>query len=189
MSLYRNKLNPYRKLRDLLAVKGIHQRVVITNNPSTTDQNQQLLVKFPNLSDRSACLAFTITLTSKDANPTVFQNLGRAIVKKTTVRISGNKVMSIDDNDIYHWYVDLWKSTREQINMAYQGIGQSNMLKYRVGAGDASSNAEDKAVADVYENWFCIPLGFELLETHMPFYQAGLGDRLEYKLTFNDYMK
>ena len=38
-------------------------------------------------------------------------------------------------------------------------------------------------------NRFCIPLDFELLETHTPFYQAGLGDRREYELTFNDYDK
>ena len=31
------------------------------------------------------------------------------------------------------------------------------------------------------------PLDFELLESHMPFYQSALGDRLEYELTFNDY--
>ena len=36
---------------------------------------------------------------------------------------------------------------------------------------------------------FVYPLDFELLESHMPFYQAGLGDRLEYELTFNDYNK
>ena len=36
--------------------------------------------------------------------------------------------MSIDDSDIYHCYVDLWKCPTERINMAYQGIGQSNML-------------------------------------------------------------
>ena len=29
-------------------------------------------------------------------------------------------------------------------------------------------------------------LDFELLESHMPFYQSALGDRLEYELTFND---
>ena len=97
--------------------------------------------------------------------------------------------MSIDDSDIYHCYVDLSKSPTERINMAYQGIGQSNMLRHRVGAGNASTNVEDEAVADVYENRFCILLDFELLETHMPFYQAGLGDKLEYELTFNDYMK
>ena len=28
-----------------------------------------------------------------------------------------------------------------------------------------------------------------MLETHMLFYQAGVGDRLEYELTFNDYDK
>ena len=63
------------------------------------------------------------------------------------------------------------------------------MLKHRVGAGNASTDAEDQAIAGAFKNRFCIPLAFELLETHMPFYQAGLGDRLEYELTFNDYNK
>ena len=31
------------------------------------------------------------------------------------------------------------------------------------------------------------PLDLELLESHMPFFQSALGDRLEYELTFNDY--
>ena len=195
MSAYGSKLDPYRKLREPLGVKGIRQSIVVTNNPSTIDQNQQLLVRFPNLSTndvivpRTARLAFTIELTSKDANATVYQNLGRAIVKKTTIKISGNEVMSIDDSDIFHCYVDLWRSPSERLNMAYQGIGKSNMLKHRVGAGNASTDAEDQAIAGAFKNRFCIPLDFELLETHMPFYQAGLGDRLEYELTFNDYNK
>ena len=46
-----------------------------------------------------------------------------------------------------------------------------------------------RAIAKVYANRFCIPLYFELLEIHMPFYQTELGDRLEYELTFNDYDK
>ena len=112
MSAYGSKLDPYRKLREPLGVKGIRQSVVVTNNPSTIDQNQQLLVRFPNLGSndvivpRTARLAFTIELTSKDPNATVYQNLGRAIVKKTTIKISGNEVMSIDDSDIFHCYVD-----------------------------------------------------------------------------------
>ena len=73
--------------------------------------------------------------------------------------------------------------------MAYQGIGKANMLKYRVGAGNTSTDAEEQAIAGAFKNRFCIPLDFELLETHMPFYQAGLGDRPEYELTFNDYNK
>ena len=195
MSAYGDKLNPYRKIREPRGMKGIRQSVVITNNPSTIDQNQQLLVRFPNLSNndvivpRTARLAFEIELVSKDANATIYQNIGRAIIKKTTIRISGNEVMSIDDSDIYHCYVDLWKSPSERINMAYQGIGKTNMLKHRVGSGNASADKEDEAIANAYGNRFCIPLDFELLETHMPFYQAGLGDRLEYELTFNDYDK
>ena len=76
---------------------------MITNNPSTTEHNQQLLVRFPNLGDHdvvipgTARVACTITLESTNANKTIVQNLGRAIVKKTTVRVSGNEVMSNDD--------------------------------------------------------------------------------------------
>ena len=193
MSAYGEKLNPYRKIREPRGVKGIRQSVVITNNPSTIDQNQQLLVRFPNLSSNDVIvpgtvrLAFEIELDSKDQNATIYQNIGRVIIKKTTIRISGNEIMSIDDSDIYHCYIDLWKTPYELANMAYQGICKNNVLKHRVGAGDKSSDKEDEAIADAYKNRFCIPLDFEILETHMPFYQAGLGDRLEYELTFNDY--
>ena len=195
MSAYGNKLNPYRKLRESRGVKGIRQNVIITNNPSTIDQNQQLLVRFPNLSNndvivpRSARLAFDIELVSSDDNATVYQNLGRAIIKKTVIRISGNGVMSIDNSDIYHCYIDLWKPPTERLNMVYQGIGKPNMLTHRIGAANASTVDEDQAIAAAYQSRLCIPLDFELLETRMPFYQAGLGDRLEYELTFNDYMK
>ena len=112
------KLDPYRKLRDLLGIKGARHSVVITNNPSSIDQNQQLLVRFPNLGSYdvivpgTARLAFTISLTSTDDNRTEVQNLGRAVVKKTTIKISGNEVLSIDDSDVFYCYLDLWKTTR-----------------------------------------------------------------------------
>ena len=80
--------------------------------------------------------------------------------------------MSIDDSDIFHCYVDLWKSPSERINMAYQGIGKANMLKpswHRKRFNDA----EEEAIAGAFKNRFCIPLDFELLETHFPFYLAG----------------
>jgi hypothetical protein len=83
----------------------------------------------------------------------------------------------------------IWKPSSERKNMAYQGIGKINMLKHRINAENATSDIEDQAIANAYKNRFCIPLDFEILETHMPFYQAGIGDRLEYELTFNDYNK
>ena len=39
----------------------------------------------------------------------------------------------------------------------------------------------------MYDNLFCIPLDFEILESHMPFFQSELKDRLSYELTFNNY--
>ncbi|GFR66081.1 hypothetical protein ElyMa_005548400 [Elysia marginata] len=198
-SKFGDKLDPYRRLRDPLGAKGVRQSMAITNNPSTIDQNQQLLVRFPNLGSNdvvvpgTAGLSFTISLTSTDANRTLVQNIGRAIVKRTTIRISGNEVMSIHDSDVFHCYQDLWKTARERENAQYQGIDTTanrNANKLRVGAGDGAEDVvADQAIKTAYGKRFTIPLDFELLESHMPFYQSALGDRLEYELTFNDYSR
>ena len=45
----------------------------------------------------------------------------------------------------------------------------------------------DKAIADAYGNKFIILLDFEMLDSAAPYYQAGLGNRLCYELTFNNY--
>ena len=50
-----------------------------------------------------------------------------------------------------------------------------------------TSNAQDNTIADAYRNKFIIPLDFEMLDSAAPFYQADLGNRLCYELTFNDY--
>ena len=65
-----------------------------------------------------------------------------------------------------------------------------NCIKLRINAGDKSAgNAQDKAIADAYGNKFIILLDFEMLDSASPYYQAGLRNRLCYKLTFNDYNK
>ena len=172
----------------------MRKSVVITNNPSTIDQTQQVLVRFPNLGAHdlivpgTARLAFRNTLNSEDANRTVVQNLGRAIVKKTVIKISGNEVMSVDDSDVFNCYGDLWKTALERKNDQYQGIdtsGNQNATRIRIDAG----NKDDNAIADAFGSRFYIPLDFELLEGQMPFYQSALGDRLEYEHTFNDYSR
>jgi len=195
-SAYGRKLDPYRRLRDPLGVKAARQSVVVTNNPSTIGPNQQMLVRFPNLGVNdvivpgSARLAFTITLTSADVNRTLVQNIGRAVVKKITIKISGQEVMTVNNSDVYYCYHDLWKTVWERKSAHYQGIDTTagrNATKLRVSAGDGDQTvAADQAIATAYGNRFYIPLDFELLESHMPFYQSALGDRLEYELTFND---
>ena len=58
----------------------------------------------------------------------------------------------------------------------------------RINAGNKdATNTQDKAIADAYGNKFIIPLDFEMLDSAAPYYQAGLGNRLCYELTFNDY--
>ena len=60
------------------------------------------------------------------------------------------------------------------MNLAYQGIGKTNRIKHRVGAGNATADTEDEAIACAYGTKFCIPMDFELLETRMLFYKQGL---------------
>ena len=61
-------------------------------------------------------------------------------------------------------------------------------MKLRINAGDKSPTlTQGKAIADAYRNKFIIPLNFEMLDSAMPYYQAGLRNRLSYEFKFNDY--
>ena len=61
-------------------------------------------------------------------------------------------------------------------------------MKLRINAGDQSAgNVQDKAIANAYGNKFIIPLDFEMLDSAMSYYQAGLRNRLSYELKFNNY--
>ena len=73
------------------------------------DQNQDLLVRFPNLGSDdviipgTANLSFDIELTSTaDPNRTLVSNIGRAIIKKLAIKFEGNEILSIDNYDGLH---------------------------------------------------------------------------------------
>ena len=101
--------------------------------------------------------------------------------------------MGVDDFDVLAYYGDLWKIMSEKRNAIRQGtfsIGgcTENCIRLRIDAGNKdATNAQDKAIADACGNKFIIPLDFEMLDSAAPYYQAGLGNRLCYELTFNDY--
>ena len=196
---YGKRLTPECSLRTPKGIKGTRQKVIATHNPSEIDQAQELLVRFPNLGSDdiiipgTANLSFNVELTSAiDANRTLVSNIGRAIIKKLAVKFEGNEIMSVDNYDIFACYQDLWKTKSEKRKAIRQGIStdgcKENCIKLRINAGDKNaSNAQDKANADAYGNKFIIPLDFEMLDSAAPYYQAGLGNRLCYELTFNDY--
>ena len=183
-----------------MGIKGIGQKVIATHNPSTIDQAQDLLVRFSNLGSDdviipgTANISFNIELTSTaDPNRTLVSNIGRAIIKELAVKFEGNEILSIDNYDVFACYRDLWKTKSEKRNAIRQGIISTdgcmpNCIKLRINAGGKdSTNVQGKAIADAYGNKFIIPLDFEMLDSAMPYYQAGLRNRLSYKLKFNDY--
>ena len=127
-----------------------------------------------------------------DVNRTLVGNLGRNIIRKLIVKLEGNEIISIDDYDILYSYYDCWKTTTERRNAVFQGIveadGQTeNAIKHQINATDKADVANDISVASIYDNPFCIPLDFEILESSLPLYQYGLGSCLTYELTFADY--
>ena len=175
-----------------------YQHVIKTNNPSTIGPGELLTVRFPDLKENQVIipsttkLTFNISLAGTDVNKTLVGNLGRYIIRKLVVKLEGNEIISIDDYDILYSFYDCWKTATERRNAIFQGIveaeGQTeNAIKHRINATDKAGNAKDQTVASIYDNRFCIPLDFEILETCLPLYQYGLGSRLTYELTFLDY--
>ena len=193
-----NKLNLQRSYRKGFALKGLRQHIIKTNNPSTIGPGELLTVRFPDLKENQVIipgttkLTFNIALAGTDVNRTSVKNLGRNIIRKLVVKLDSNEIISIDNYDVLFSYIDSWKTATERRNAVFQGIvetdGQTeNAIKHRINAGDKASNAKDQTVALIYENRFCIPLDFEILESSLPLYQYGLDSRLTYELTYNDY--
>ena len=141
----------------------------------------------------TANLSFNIELSSTaDLNRTLVSNIGRATIKKLAVKFEGNEIMNIDDYDIFSCYRDLWKTALEKKNAIRQGIISTdsftvNCMKLGINAKDKTTPARDNAIGEAYRNKFIIPLDFEMLDSAAPYYQAGLGNRLCYEITFNDY--
>ena len=193
-----DKLNPQRSYRKGFALKGLHQHIMKTNNPSTIGPGELLTVRFPDLKENQVIipsttkLTFNISLAGTDVNRTLVGNLGRNIIRKLVVKLEGNEIISIDDYDILCSFYDCWKCKTERLNAVFQSIveadGQTeNAIKHRINSGDKASNAKDQTVASIFNNHFCIPLDFEILESSLPLYQYGLGSHLTYELTFADY--
>ena len=193
-----DKLNPQRSYRKGFALKGLRQHIIKTNNPSTIGPGELLTVHFPDLKENQVIipsttkLTFNVSLAGTDVNRTLVGKLGRNIIRKPVVKLEGNEIISTDDYDVLYSYYDCWKCTNERLNAVFQGIVEAdsqtgNAIKHRINAGDKANNAKDQTVASIYDNRFCIPLDFEILESSLPLYQYGLGSHLTYELTFADY--
>ena len=157
-----------------------------------------MTVHFPDLKENQVIipsttkLTFNISLASTDVNRTPVGNLGRNIIRKLVVKLDGNEIISTDDYDVLYSYYDCWKCKTERLNAVIQGRVEAdsqteNAIKHRINASDKANNAKDQTVASIYNNRFCIPLDFEILESSLPLYQYGLCSHLRHELTFADY--
>ena len=193
-----DKLNPQRSYRKGFALKGLHQHIIKANNSSTIGPDELLTVHFPDLKENQVIipsttkLNFNISLAGTDVNRTLVGNLGRITIRKLVVKLEGNEIISTDDYDVLYSYYDCWKCKTERLNAVFQGIVEAdsqskNAIKHWINATDKANNAKDQTVALIYDNRFCIPLDFEILESSLPLYQYGLGSRLTYELSFADY--
>ena len=127
MSEYGYKLNPYRNLRKPRGIKGTRRSIRITHNPDKAEQGTTVPVRFPDIGlndvivPGSSRLSFKIDLTSEggnaDANRTVVNNLGRAILSTIVVRLEARTIFELVDTDIFLCYQDLWKTTPKKKKM------------------------------------------------------------------------
>ena len=193
-----DKLNLQRSYIKGLALKGLHQHIIKTNNPSTIGPGELLTVRFPDLKENQVIipgttkLTLNITLVGTDVNRTLVGNLGRNIIRKLIVKLEGNEIISADDYDVLYSYYDCWKTATERCNAIFRGIVEAdsqteNAIKHWINATDKADVANDITVASIYDNSFCISLDFEILESSLPLYQYGLGSHLTYELTFAGY--
>ena len=155
-------------------------------------------MRFPDLKENQIIipsttkLTFNISLAGTDVNRTLVGNLGWNIIRKLVVKLEGNEIISIDDYDVLYSYYDCWNTITDRCNAVFQGIVEAdnqmeNAIKHRINATDKANNAKDQTVASIFDDRFCIPLDFEILESSLPLYQYGLGSHLTYELTFADY--
>ena len=151
-----------------------------------------MTVRFPDLKENQLIipgttkLTVTFSLAGTDVNRTLVGNLGRNIIRKLVVKLEGNEIISTADYDVLYSYYDCWKCATERINAVFQGIveadGQTeNALKHRINTSDKANNAKDQTVASIFDDKFCIPLDFEILESTLPLYQYCLASCLTYE--------
>ena len=96
-----DRLNPQRSYRKGFALKGLRQRIIKTNNPSTIGPDELLTVRFPDLKENQAIipsttkLTFNISLAGTDVNRAIVENLGRNIIRKLVVKLEGNGLLAL----------------------------------------------------------------------------------------------
>ncbi|XP_057308964.1 uncharacterized protein LOC130647207 [Hydractinia symbiolongicarpus] len=181
----------------MFSIKGKRQRVKVSHTPSMINQKEDLYVDIPNMGMNNVIcpgflkLLFDLEITGTNTNRTIVNNIGKTLVRDLRITLNSREVQNISDYSTFAVYRDLWLPRFERENeLTLEGIGVPDgaTRQLQVKSTFKPGDGEEKAIAKAYGNTFCIPLGkmFELTRD-LPFYQAGLHDRLQFVLHFAPY--
>jgi len=130
----------------------------------------------------SFCVSFDLTVKGH-ANNHIRNNLGRIIVSRLVVRYGGECLFDLNHYNVFKTYCDLFKTLNEKDQAIYQGISNLKLRKPRSGAGDANNTGEEANLFTAFGKRIMIPLDFEMLTDHAPFYPYVLAEDLVFELT------
>ena len=184
-------LNTERINRIPLGLKAERQHHVITHNPSSANPKETLYVRIPRLTENTFYVPGSVYLSADvditgDAKNSVVNNLGRNLISKLVVKFGTTDILDIDNYNIYTTFKDLWLTDEERKNRVFQGIQGEKLRALRSGVAEdkvTGETANDKTLNSVYGEKYQIPLDFELLSTHAPFYKFPIQEDVIFALT------
>jgi len=184
-------LSTQRNSRTSLGLKAERQHHVITNNPSSANPKETLYIRIPRLTENTFFVPNSVYLSvdadiSGNAKNSVVNNLGRNLITKLTVKFGTEAILQIDNYNLYSSFKDLWLTEAERKNMVFQGIQSANLRALRSGVTEANvvgETATEKALKAVFGEKYKIPLDFELLTVHAPFYKFPIQEDVIFELT------
>ena len=194
-TIYGTNLNLYKNIRHRLAFKAHRKHIKLTHDPSTIDQNQDLQVHIPILEQNkvmvpgSLKLTFDLKLISSLNTRYTVNNIAKALITQLVIQINGEEINTIQDFDLWQLYKDLWLTEKERNLLIEQGLddgGNINKVRVKANNAEATASTTEKAIAKVFGNNFCIPLGeyFEMTK-FIPF--GKIEDRITFILSFASY--
>ena len=190
MSVYR-ELGPMVEHSTQFAFKGKREHIAKINMPNIAYPNQQIDIEIPHGSRDHVIVPDTVKITfnldieSSDKVRSVVNHVGRALVKKKVLMLGSKDIDTINNEDIYDTYKDLYLRKKEREEKLPQGMDSANDLKAWVGAKKSDGRAltvttQENAIKKMFDKQFAISLDFDFFKR--PVYSYGLKEDLIVRL-------
>ena len=181
-------LNTSRTPKIPLGVKAERHHCIITHNPSSANPKETLYVRIPRLQENTFFVPSTFCLTadviiSGDPKNYVVNNLGRNLISKLLVKWGATTILDINNYDLYSTFKELWLSPEERNDKIFEGIQSETMRKLRSGVTVADANNNQKQLKETFGKKYMIPLDFELMSNHAPFYKFPIQEDIIFEIT------